>query len=161
MSTKIERKGNLLVVRLQVSVNYNRTWQQLITAAGPQTSRESLIWEAGVQYPAPKRGTMPTNITLCNYGRNWESEEVVAYAKSNKLDLAGPWELFAIGEAHPRLNRDLGKNYLAAVSLQQCKLGGSQRVPFLWFSEDYRKAYSDWFDGRWDGHYWFALLGEF
>ena len=139
---KIERtKDGLFVVRLrQVPVNHDRTFEEAIRAGAPNTPSNYAIWQAASQYPKAegKSGVELTDISLLGYGRNWESQEAVDYVITRNLPAASFRQVLAIGEVHPQLHKDLGKDYLAAVSLQKCKLGGFVLLPYLWFVGDER-----------------------
>lgn len=162
---KIEQsKDGLLVVRLQVSVNWDRTYEEAIPAGGPDTPANYLIWQAADQYPKPKgsSGTELAAVSLLGYGRSWDSQEAVDYTVKKNLAAPHPQQVFAIGEDgnYPRLHKDLGKPYLVAVCLQKCKLGRDVRLPYLWFYGDEREASARRFDDGWHDGYWFAVLGE-
>ncbi len=157
---QIPEGGRIHIVA--VPVNESRDWKESLSAAGPHTGRDWDIWRMGDQYPPTEGQSGLAKIILVNFGpgKNTISEANIAWAKSQKLVLASPRKVFAVGEYCPNLNRELGMDSMAVVSLEQCSFGGEQRVVSVWWRESGREAGRHWFALGWSGRCWFAFVRE-
>lgn len=143
-----------------VAVNESRDWKEAVAAAGPSTGRDWDIWKMGGGYPPSEVGSGLEKIILVNFGKNTSSEENLAWAKSQKLVPASPRKAFAVSEHYPNLNRILGMDSMAVVSLKECSFEGRRGVVRVWFHGSERKADLRWFEHGWFGHCWFAFVRE-
>lgn len=150
--------GNVLVV--SIPVDESCSWEDAVSAAGPNTGRDRDIWKMGDQYP-PIAGVTNVleRVILVNFGKYTKSEDNIAWGKSRKLIPASPRKVFSIGKHCPYLN--LAMNPMAVVSLVPCSFGDKLHVAFVWFGGSWREAERRcWFDYEWNDGCWFAFVHE-
>jgi hypothetical protein len=156
----IPQGGRIHIV--PVAVNESRDWNEAVAAAGRNTDKGSDIWKMGDQYPPSEVGSGLSKIILVNFGsgKNTLSQDNLAWAKSQHLVSASPRKVFAVGEHCPTLNRVLGMDSMAVVSLKECSFVGRQLVTCVWFYGSKRKAHLSWFGNEWGDGCWFAFVRE-
>ncbi|MDP3901840.1 MAG: hypothetical protein Q8Q37_02615 [bacterium] len=144
---------------LSVTVDESRNWREAINTAGPDTSSNNNVWRVGDWYPTQNvNGTQ--QIVLVNFGKIMTSQGVLDWAKTNHLRPASPRVVFAVGEHQPKLDKTLGMNPMAIVSLQDCSFGGCRRVCFVWWYASLRRVGLVWLDYDWGDCCWFAFVRE-
>ena len=149
--------GKIHIVSVQV--DESRAWKDAVSAAGPNTGRDWDIWKVGNQYP-PTAIRSSRQVILVNFGKYMQSEDVLAWGRTQNLRPASPRSVFAIGEHCPNLNRELVMDYMAVVSLVPCSFEGERRVTNVWWSRSGRKSYLRWFGSGWSVYDWFAFVRE-
>ncbi len=144
---------------VSVPVDESRPWDEAVRTAGPNTPDEYNVWKVGDQYP-PQGESGVREIILVNFGRGsfTTGEQALAWGKENRLRPASPRGCFAVGEHCPKLNRELGKNYMAVVSLDLCSFGGERQVCNVWWNDTERGANLNWVDDEFDDDYWLAFV---
>jgi hypothetical protein len=146
---------------LSVQANDSRSWEDAVSAAGPNTGRDWDIWRVGDFYP-PMAGATEglQEIILVNFGGGgyMRSEEILAWAKSQRLIPGSPRKVFAVGESCPSLHWDLGTDVMSLVSLVPCSFEGRRRVPSVWWYGSLRQADLRWFAYGWYAYNWFAFI---
>jgi hypothetical protein len=161
---KFERTaGGLFVIRLpQTPVNRDRTLEEAIRISAPQTPADYLIWQAAPKYQKPlnKSGIEMVDLNLVGPNSSWGSQEAINICKREKWSQGDPWETYAIQETHPTLHRALGRSFLGAVCLQECKLGSVRLLPYAWWRDDERGAGASCFVSDWFGGYFWVVRGE-
>jgi hypothetical protein len=148
---------------LSVQANDSRSWEDAVSAAGPNTGRDWDIWRVGDLYPPTAGATEGLQeIILVNFGgeRYIRSQEILAWATSQRLIPDSPRKVFAISEQCPMLHRDLGSDVMGLVSLVPCSLEGRWRVPSVWWYGSLRQADLRWFAYGWYAYNWFAFVRE-
>lgn len=146
---------------VSVPVDESRDWKDVVKAAGPNTGKGWDVWKMGEQYPPVVGATLNfQQIILVNFGKDTRSEDNLAWAKAQKLKPISPRAALAIGEHCPTLNKNLGLEYMAVVSLVPCSFGGERRFVYSWWSRSERKAARHRFGSGWDGDCWFGFARE-
>lgn len=144
-----------------IAVNYDRKFVDAAMAGGPQTPSNYDVLKVGDLYVARHKGIVRRNITIVNFGLDVSSEQAQEFGQAHKLGRTlDPWECFSIGEHRPMLNRELGFDYMAVVSLEKCEFGGGSRVCVCWWRGQERKAALYWFASVWDDYCWFGFVRE-
>lgn len=146
---------------VSVMVDESCPWKDAVKAAGPNTGSDWLVWQMGEQYPAVV-GAKPTlwQIILVNFGKYTRSEDNLVWGKQQKLVPISPRAVLAVGEHCPTLNKDLGLDYMAAVSLVSCSFEGERFVVYSWWYGSERKARPGWFGVEWLDGFWFGFARE-
>ena len=146
---------------LRVPVNPAREWQEGINAAGPNTPENFDVCKVGGLYLPQKGKVEEREIILVNFGKTIPNGQyALDWAKQYKLCPDGPRGCFAIGEHKPNLDKELGMNPMAVVSLEECSFEGERRVCNVWWDDAGRYASLYWFGDDLGGDYWFAFVRE-
>ncbi len=152
------------IIRLsQVSVNYGRSWDDTLNAAGPNTDADWDIRKVGDLYLAERKtGTILTNMTLVNFGEDVSSDQVIEFGKDWNLGrVINPWECFAVSEHFPKLHTGLGFfDPMAVVSLKECTFKRGRSVCDVWFGGEKRGCDLSWFGDAWSPYCWFGFVSE-
>jgi hypothetical protein len=157
----VQKKSGLTAVRTHkldpLSVTYGRPWVETVQAAGPNTYEDSDVWKVGDLYPTTLQGVVVVDgITLYNFGKYVESEDVETFFEEEGMETVNPHEVLAVAEKNPTLHTTLGLDYMGAVSLQKCSFEGGSRVVCAWFDGSGRGGGLSWFGGGWGSDVWFA-----
>ncbi|OGN06892.1 MAG: hypothetical protein A2750_02990 [Candidatus Yanofskybacteria bacterium RIFCSPHIGHO2_01_FULL_45_42] len=131
-----ETMNSVRVFRLQVPVNYDLEWAEAIRRGAPNTSESSLIWTVSDQFPTDKKGTVTESVFVTQLGPSFRHQAALNYAVAEKKPHAHPRVIWAIGECHPKLAREQGKNWMFLNSGLTCAVDGYVFVPFLVVLED-------------------------
>lgn len=143
-----------------VPVEESRSWREAVKAAGPNTDKSWDIWKMGGQYPPSETGSGLKKVILVNFGKYTRSEDNLAWARAQKLKPISPRAALAVGEHCPTLNRNLGLEYMAVVSLVPCYFEGKQNVVYSWWASSRRRARHYWLGYEFRDHSWFGFSRE-
>ena len=157
-------RPTLLVTIPQVPVNYDLydlDWNERINQAGPNTSADNDVRKVGDLYVVERKGVVLTDITLVGFGQYVQSEPVLDFAAEWQFGREmNPYEAFALPTHRPNLHRELGRNVLAAVSLEHREFRAERRVCCSWWDGAERDCSLRWFGDGWDGGYVFGFVRE-
>lgn len=145
-----------------VPVNYDRSFVDAAKAGGPNTTADYDVLKVGDLYVARHKGIVRRNITIVNFTQNVSSEQALEFGLKHNLGRTiDPWECFATNERRPKLNRELGFDYMAVLSLEHCSFLDRRQVPSVWWDGGGCRARLLWFDSPWlDGFFWFGFVSE-
>ena len=96
---------------VHIKYQQNRSWQEAINVAGPNTPSDHNVRKVEGFYPATGIETIEEDLILLNYPSgdgNWD--KALSWAQGAKLKNTVPREVFAVGEQHPNLHRTFGQN---------------------------------------------------
>ncbi|MFH1170473.1 MAG: hypothetical protein V1704_02850 [Candidatus Vogelbacteria bacterium] len=149
--------GRLQIVR--VPVDPQRDWQEAINVAGPNTPASYNVRKVGNLYLPTAGAIKDTDMILMNFGPNRGSwNETLAWGKANNLKLTVPRQVFAIGEHHPQLHKELGMDPMYVVATTECTFGGSQQACDVWWGDAGREAGLYWVSDYGSASGWFAFV---
>ena len=143
--------------RLTVPVTLDRPWPEAVTAADPNTSESSNIWEVGDLYPPTGVGQREENLVLLNFSENGSWGKAIAWGKKNCLSPTVPRQVFAVGEHYPNLHRELGLDPMWLTGTTECSFDGSRQAADVWWSGAGRGAGLGWLSDFGSPHGWFAF----
>src|SRR3989344_8648063 len=159
-SSAILRPTRLITIP-QVPVNYDLDWNARIDQAGPNTGADWDVRKVGDLYVTERKGIVLTDIALVGFSQAVRSEQALDFAGDWQLGRTmNPYEAFALPTHRPNLHRELGRNAMAAVSLEQREFQGERQVCSSWWLDDGRRCDLDWFDNDWDVDFVFGIVRE-
>lgn len=143
---------------VHIRFNPKRDWHEAINAAGPNTPDSYNVRKVGDQYPPIDGEDTEGDLVLLNFPAgdgNWDKAN--SWAQGMGLKKTAPREVFAIGEQHPTLHRQLGCNPMYVVATTECSFVGHRHACDVWWRGSEREADLDWVGGFGDSGAWFAF----
>jgi hypothetical protein len=143
---------------IKVRVNQEREWQEAVNAAGPDTPADYNVRKVGGQYPPAGKGIVEEELILLNFptgGGDWY--KATAWAEAQGLKQTNPRQVFAIGEQHQKLHKQLGQNPMYVVSTADCSFEGRRSACYVWWDGSRRKASLYWVGSFDSANDWFAF----
>lgn len=137
-------------------VNYSRSLKDSI-AAGRYDWVNSDITEEHFPVEADEKETKEQSFTLYHFGKNMESDDVIAAMEKDGKRPATVRELLAFGEVNPELQRQFP--IIALKSVWVVRLG-NRRVACLGSDSVKRGLYLSWFDFGWSGDCRFLAVSK-
>ena len=154
-------RPTMMITIPQVPVNYDLDWNARIDQAGPNTGADWDVRKVGDLYVTERKGIVLTDIALVGFSQAVRSEQALDFAGDWQLGRTmNPYEAFALPTHRPNLHRELGRNAMAAVSLEQREFQGERQVCSSWWLDDGRRCDLDWFDNDWDVDFVFGIVRE-
>jgi len=97
-------------------------------------------------------------LLLMNHnGAGWEA--ALAWARQYpQLRLSAPRHVFAIGETHPNLHKDLGRGPIWVIETTSCTFKDDQQACVVWWDDARREAVLDWVGNFMSTIDWFVFL---
>ena len=145
---------------VHIRFNPKRKWKEALEAGGPNTPSNYDVRKAEVrdQYPPTSTEEIEEDLVLLNYPSgdgNWG--KALAWAQSMNLQNTEPREVFAIGEQHPKLDKQLGQNPMYVVATKDCSFVGYRSACGVWWDVSDRRAGLRWVSDFDDSNDWFAF----
>lgn len=151
----MKTKEKVRIHDLTATVDYSIEWHIAIDKVG-NTPQNYDVRKTGGLYPKSS-GTKEVEFTLVNFPSGTDWENALAYAKENNLHVTVPREVFSIGEQFPKLNKELGMDWMYAVATTECIFGGRQRACCVWWVGAGRGADLHWVSNFVDSGDWFLF----
>lgn len=142
---------------LRVYYHKGRDWPEAIDAAGPNTPANYNVRQVGDQYPPEAGKWEEDEIILLNFPNGGSWDQAIAWAEQFGLERTDPREVFAIGERHPNLHRELGLNPMWVVATKDCSFDGNRQACYVWWDDSKRKAHLICVEDFGNRHDWFAF----
>ena len=158
MTPIVAPQGARIHHNLHVRVKMDREWQEVVNVAGPNTPDHYNVRKVGNRSLPTGTDEVEEDLVLLNYplgDGNWD--KALAWAKTVNLNNTVPREVFAIGERHPNLHRELGCNTMYTVATTECSFGGSRQACCVWWDGSRRGAYLGWLGFFDDSFGWFVF----
>jgi hypothetical protein len=142
----------------RVKVTLDRSWQEAVNAAGPNTPDNYNVRKVGDLYLPTGKGEVEEDLILLNYPEGDGSwDKALTWAGILRLKPTVPREVFAVGEQHPELHRTLGVNPMYVVATTKCTFDGSSRACGVWWRDAGREAYLSFVELFVGASAWFAF----
>lgn len=135
----------------------DREWQESINAAGPNTPSDYNVRKVGDQYPPTGTEAIEEDLILLNFSNGDGFDAALAWAKSKQLENTVPREVFAIGEQHPKLHKELGQNPMYVAATKECTFVGDRFACYVWWDDSEREADLSLVENFDSSNDWFAF----
>ena len=153
--------GNVYTFTLQVPVNYDLGWVEMVRNLGKKISMGLHVASIGDRFPTEKTGVIVEDLTVVNFDEYESLMSIQIYAQKHEILPAHPRVLFAIAEHYPMLSYKRGLPHMEFISPCICKIEHSERVLVLWCDEDGRCSINlSLKPGRFPADRWFVFSGS-
>lgn len=129
---------------IEVTVNYDLSWGEAIRRGAPNTTpdRPSLpwkIWDIAKAFPNSQKGIVREKLTILNFQHREGKyiKQAMAYGEKQKLPVANPRAVFAIGEHFLEITNEWQRHYMKFVSSRGCLLQRRASYPSLIYGESW------------------------
>ncbi len=142
-SESVEAKP--LAKEFDLSVDYSRTVQEMINVGNYDwTNRD--ITEKHFPLPVELNGKQAVSTKLFHFDRSISNKDAISEMDKAGYCPATLAELFALGEAHPELQKEFP---IVALGSVWRPAGDDRYVPVLLFDGNERRLFLSWFGGDW------------
>jgi hypothetical protein len=144
-----EPKQNLTLI---VSVNYDRSVEELLKAGGYDWADENITAK---NFPSKRNGMADLEIVVIEFKNGFKSDDVVEWLDKHSFRPAELPELLAFGEEH--LDMQCNCSVVALGSWWHDR-SDYRRVPCLDVNSDQRKLGLVWWGHKWESNYRFTAI---
>jgi hypothetical protein len=124
-----------------VQVQQDQEWLQAVQDAGPDTAEDHTIWEAGTFFLPVGAEVVEEELILLNYPEKKGSwYKALAWSEQQGLESTVPREVFAVGDQHQNLHKELGCDAMYAIATTERTFGGHRRACSVLWYDKVRKA---------------------